>query len=180
MAHSNFDSQFEADFEEKYMPRDLVLTVCPLKHQGTIPKKRCGHSLSFIDNKLFLFGGADENTILGDTYVTTIGEMDAVSLSLPLSLSLSLPLLFSFFAFPESFSLLLILSIGSSSLSFSSPTFRIDLVVYIALHRSLLFRFLLQPVGSGRRCTPRGFHAPAHYLAIRLQWWTHSCSSSED
>lgn len=53
--------------------RDLILTVFPLTSGGTKPSPRCGHSLTAVEHELFLFGGADDQGIVGDFYKCAIG-----------------------------------------------------------------------------------------------------------
>ena len=74
---SDSDISLDLDLEEKINPRDLVLTACSVKPVGTLPKPRCGHSLSVFGNKVFLFGGADKDVIFGESYIFDLG-MDAL------------------------------------------------------------------------------------------------------
>ncbi len=54
-------------------PRDLVLTLCPVKSLGTRPGPSIGHSLTLVSQRLLLFGGCNENKLLGDMYSCDIG-----------------------------------------------------------------------------------------------------------
>jgi hypothetical protein len=49
--------------------RDLILTVYPSKsNSAEKPSKRCGHSLSIVNNSAYVFGGAGAEFISGDFY----------------------------------------------------------------------------------------------------------------
>lgn len=74
MSDLDLDLDDEFDVEEKFNPRDLVVTTCQLKPRGKAPKARCGHSFSVLGNKVFMYGGADHDKIFGESYIYDIGK----------------------------------------------------------------------------------------------------------
>jgi hypothetical protein len=58
--------------------RDLILTVFPVRSLSPErPSKRCGHSLSIVQNSAYLFGGASSEFIQGDFYsVDLLGQFN--------------------------------------------------------------------------------------------------------
>jgi hypothetical protein len=63
-------------------PRDLVLTLCPIKSNGDRPAAICGHTCSIVGSRLFLYGGAaDFGRILPDLYTCDVSALQWERLS---------------------------------------------------------------------------------------------------
>jgi Ras-related protein Rab-1A len=67
--------------EEGEVVRNLVLSVCDLVQHGAQPVARAGAAVATHNNRLFLFGGADEKRTYNDMYVLEFEQMLWVELT---------------------------------------------------------------------------------------------------
>ncbi|KAF8822001.1 Ras family protein [Cardiosporidium cionae] len=62
--------------EEDAPARNLVLSVCELKQNGSVPVGRVCPQLANVNSKIFLFGGADEEKSFDDLYSMEIEKVN--------------------------------------------------------------------------------------------------------